>query len=78
MIVLNTPEAAEELLHNRGRKYSSRAPLHVAHDLVSDGQRLVLMPYTRECKVRVPSKPLILANQLQSSLRYHAKLSWER
>ncbi|KZT09665.1 cytochrome P450 [Laetiporus sulphureus 93-53] len=51
MIVLNTAEAADELLANRSKIYSSRATPHVAQDIVSDGQRMVFMSYTREWKV---------------------------
>ncbi|CCM07188.1 uncharacterized protein FIBRA_09529 [Fibroporia radiculosa] len=51
MIVLNTAEAADELLVNRSKVYSSRSPPHVAQDIVSDGQRMVLLPYDREWKI---------------------------
>ncbi|KAG7098797.1 hypothetical protein E1B28_000702 [Marasmius oreades] len=50
MIVLNSAEVAHEILDNRARKYSSRAPPHVAHDIMSDGQRLVFLPYDKEWK----------------------------
>ena len=53
MVVLNTAKAADELFVNRSRKYSSRASPYVAHELLSDGQRVVLMPYSKEFKVRV-------------------------
>ena len=52
MIVLNSAKAADELLVHRSRIYSSRAAPYVAHYILSDGHRLVTMPYTRECKVR--------------------------
>ena len=52
MIVLNTAEAADELLVKRGRNYSSRASPYVAHAILGDGQRVVLMPYNKEAKVR--------------------------
>ncbi|KAK7061088.1 hypothetical protein VNI00_000823 [Paramarasmius palmivorus] len=50
VVVLNSAEAAHEILDNRARIYSSRAPPHVAHDIVSDGQRLVFLPYDKEWK----------------------------
>ncbi|ESK96459.1 cytochrome p450 [Moniliophthora roreri MCA 2997] len=50
VVVLNSPEAAHEILDNRARIYSSRAPPHVAHDIMSDGQRLVFLPYDKEWK----------------------------
>ena len=53
MIVLNTAGAADEILTRRSKKYSSRASPYVAHEIVSDGQRVVLMPYSKEFKVRV-------------------------
>lgn len=51
-IFLNTAEAANELLLNRSRIYSSRTSPHVAQDLMSDGSRMVFLPYDRELKVR--------------------------
>ncbi|KAJ3557356.1 hypothetical protein NM688_g1517 [Phlebia brevispora] len=51
MVVLNTAAAADELLVHRSRHYSSRVPPYVAHEILSDSQRLVLMPYTREAKI---------------------------
>jgi Cytochrome P450 len=50
IIVLNTAEAADELLINRSRIYSNRAAPHVAQDIMSDGQRLVFFPYDRKYK----------------------------
>ncbi|KAG7086431.1 hypothetical protein E1B28_002385 [Marasmius oreades] len=50
VIVLNTAEAAHEILDNRAKTYSSRTPPHVAHDIMSDGQRFVLLPYEKEWK----------------------------
>nr|BAK09499.1 cytochrome P450 [Postia placenta] len=51
VIVLNTAEVADELLVTRSKLYSSRPDLHVASDLVSDGQRMVLMANNRELKI---------------------------
>ncbi|PCH35529.1 cytochrome P450 [Wolfiporia cocos MD-104 SS10] len=51
IIVLNTAEAADELLANRSKIYSGRPAPHVAMDIVSDGQRMVFLPYDREWKV---------------------------
>ncbi|KAJ8093602.1 hypothetical protein AAF712_002359 [Marasmius tenuissimus] len=50
VVVLNTAEAAHEILDNRAKTYSSRTPPHVAHDIMSDGQRFVLLPYEKEWK----------------------------
>ncbi|KIK64878.1 hypothetical protein GYMLUDRAFT_160779 [Collybiopsis luxurians FD-317 M1] len=50
VIVLNTAQAANDLLNTRSKIYSSRAPPHVAHDIMSDGQRLVFLPYDKEWK----------------------------
>lgn len=58
LIVLNTAEAADELLVNRGTTYSGRPSPHVAFDLVSDGQRMVLMGYNHTWRVRHPRVPL--------------------
>ncbi|KAH9829079.1 cytochrome P450 [Rhodofomes roseus] len=51
MVVLNTAEAADELLVNRGTIYSGRASPHVAMDLVSDGQRMVFLGYEHAWRV---------------------------
>ncbi|KDQ51281.1 hypothetical protein JAAARDRAFT_706542 [Jaapia argillacea MUCL 33604] len=50
VIVLNTADAADELFVRRSNIYSSRSPPHVAHDIMSAGQRLVFLPYDREWK----------------------------
>lgn len=50
VIVLNTAKAANELLIERSKIYSSRPPPHVAHDIMSAGQRLVFLPYDTEWK----------------------------
>ena len=52
LIVLNTAEAADELLVNRGTTYSGRPSPHVAFDIVSDGQRMVFMGYNHAWRVR--------------------------
>lgn len=61
LIVLNTAEAADELLVNRGATYSGRPSPHVAFDIVSDGQRMVLMGYNHVWRVRLPPVPLHIA-----------------
>ncbi|TFK36297.1 cytochrome P450 [Crucibulum laeve] len=76
VIVLNSAEAADELLTNRSKNYSSRAPPHVAHDIMSAGQRLVFLPYDKEWKVARktlqhalgpgPSKQLRSVQELES------------
>ncbi|KAF9445128.1 cytochrome P450 [Macrolepiota fuliginosa MF-IS2] len=48
VIVLNTAEAADELFVNRSKTFSSRSPPHVAHDIMSAGQRQVFLPYDKE------------------------------
>ncbi|KAF8625938.1 hypothetical protein AX17_006664 [Amanita inopinata Kibby_2008] len=50
VIVLNTADAADELFVHRSKSFSSRTPPHVAHDIVSAGQRLVFLPYGKEWK----------------------------
>lgn len=52
VIVLNTAEAADELFVNRSKNFSSRSPPHVAHDIMSAGQRQVFLPYEKEWKVK--------------------------
>ena len=52
VVVLNSAAAADELLSNRSKDYSGRATPHVAQDLMSEGQRMVLMPHDRAQKVR--------------------------
>ena len=52
MVVVNSADVADELFVNRAKIYCDRPALHVAHDILSDGLRLVTMPYNRECKVR--------------------------
>ncbi|KZT04799.1 cytochrome P450 [Laetiporus sulphureus 93-53] len=66
VIVLNTAQAANELLANRSGKYSSRAPPHVAFDLMSDGQRMVFLPYDKEWKtVRRSVQGVLGINQVK-------------
>ncbi len=48
--MLNTAEAADELFVNRSKNFSSRSPPHVAHDIMSAGQRQVFLPYDKEWK----------------------------
>ncbi|KIK51470.1 hypothetical protein GYMLUDRAFT_78193 [Collybiopsis luxurians FD-317 M1] len=50
IIVLNTAQAVNDLLNTRSKIYSSRAPPHVAYDIMSDGQRLVFLSYDKEWK----------------------------
>ena len=51
VIVLNSAEAADELLTNRSKDYSGRVAPHVSQDLMSAGQRMVFMPYDKTWKV---------------------------
>ena len=51
LIVLNSPEAVNELLTKRAVRYSSRPYLYVAHEIVSEKQRILLLPYEDEYKV---------------------------
>jgi cytochrome P450 len=51
VVVLNSPQAADELLGNRSKIYSSRVPPHIVHDLMSAGSRPVFLPYGEEWKV---------------------------
>ncbi|EPS96087.1 hypothetical protein FOMPIDRAFT_1131071 [Fomitopsis schrenkii] len=45
MVILNTAEAANELLARRSHNYSSRTSGHVAHELLHDGMGLALLTY---------------------------------
>ncbi|KAF4581583.1 hypothetical protein EYR40_009866 [Pleurotus pulmonarius] len=60
IVVLNTPEAADELFVNRSKIFSSRIAPHVAHDIMSEGQRMAFLPYNDEFKmVRKSLQPSI-------------------
>lgn len=50
VIVVNTAEAADELFITRSSQYSGRVSPHVAHDIMSDGQRLGFLPYGKDWK----------------------------
>lgn len=52
MIVLNSAEAADELLARRSNNYSNRAVPHVAHDILRDGLGITFMEYGPSWKVR--------------------------
>ncbi|KAH9831560.1 cytochrome P450 [Rhodofomes roseus] len=45
VVVLNTAEAADELLSRRSHNYSSRATPHVAQDILRDGLGLAFLKY---------------------------------
>lgn len=53
LIVINTAEAAVDLLDRRSAIYSSRNGPHFSFDLMSAGQRMVLLPYGPAWKVRI-------------------------
>lgn len=44
-VILNSQRVAYELLEKRAAIYSSRQNIPMAHDIVSRGKRMVLMPY---------------------------------
>ncbi|XXG97470.1 hypothetical protein Hte_003772 [Hypoxylon texense] len=44
-VVINTPEAIGEILEKQGVNTASKAPLPMAHDVVTGGMRLPTMPY---------------------------------
>ncbi|KAL0581499.1 hypothetical protein V5O48_000557 [Marasmius crinis-equi] len=44
IVVLNTPEATEDLLVKRNRIFTDRMSPHVAADIVSAGQRMLFLP----------------------------------
>ncbi|KAI5920400.1 cytochrome P450 [Camillea tinctor] len=44
-VILNSRRVAQELLEKRAAIYSSRQKLPMAHDIVSGGKRMLLMPY---------------------------------
>ncbi|KAJ7579229.1 cytochrome P450 [Mycena floridula] len=69
VIVLNTAEAADELFVNRGKIFSSRAPPHVAHDIMSAGQRQVFLPYNKEWKASRKSAQAALSPTASKQLR---------
>ncbi|KZP07622.1 cytochrome P450 [Athelia psychrophila] len=50
-VALNSAEAADQLLVSRGLIYSSRPNVHVAQDIMSNGQRLGLQEYNEQLKV---------------------------
>ncbi|KAF8074119.1 cytochrome P450 [Lyophyllum atratum] len=85
LIVLNTAEAADELFVNRGRTFSSRSPPHVAHDIMSAGQRMVFLPYDKEWKTARqslqnaigpgPSKKLRPIQDMESCVLIHDLLA---
>ncbi|KAF9464067.1 cytochrome P450 [Collybia nuda] len=85
VIVLNTAEATDELLVNRSSNFSSRSPPHVAHDIMSAGQRQVFLPYGKEWKAcrrslqtsvaPGPSKRLRPLQELESRVLLHDFLS---
>ncbi|KAF8881878.1 cytochrome P450 [Infundibulicybe gibba] len=87
VIVLNTAEAADELFVNRSKTFSSRSPPHVAHDIMSAGQRQVFLPYDREWKAARrslqpalgpgPSKRLRISQDLESRVLLHDILCHE-
>ena len=52
IIVLNSVEAADELLGKRSGNYSNRAVPHVAHDILRDGLGITFMEYGPQWKVR--------------------------
>jgi hypothetical protein len=51
MIILNSAEAVDEFFVARGKMYSTRSAPHVAHDIMSAGQRLLFLPYDKKLKV---------------------------
>lgn len=62
MVVLNTAEAANELLARRSHNYSSRTSGHVAHDILHDGMGLALLTYDapwKVCTLAFPPLPAV-------------------
>ena len=53
VIILNSAEAADELLSKRSGIYSSRAIPHVAHDILRDGLGITFLEYGPAWKVRL-------------------------
>jgi len=45
LIILSSPEAIKELLDKRSNIYSSRPNLYISQNLISGGNRMVLMKY---------------------------------
>lgn len=52
VVVLNTAEAANEILSRRSLNYATRTSGHVAHDILHDGMGLALLAYAPPWKVR--------------------------
>lgn len=69
VIVLNTAQASNELLNERSKIYSSRPPPHVAHDIMSAGQRLVFLPYDKEWKTARRTLISAIGPQASKALR---------
>ncbi|TFK52653.1 cytochrome P450 [Heliocybe sulcata] len=74
VIVLNTADATDELFIKRSNFYSSRAPPHVAHDIMSAGQRMVFLPYDKEWKTARKSLQGALGPNSSKKLRPQQEL----
>ncbi|PFH48603.1 hypothetical protein AMATHDRAFT_81709 [Amanita thiersii Skay4041] len=69
MIVLNTAEAANEILVTRSRTFSSRTPPHIAQDIMSAGQRMVFLPYSKEWKIARKSVQSVIGSGPAKKIR---------
>ncbi|KAF8815175.1 cytochrome P450 [Phlegmacium glaucopus] len=69
MIVLNTARAANKLFYERSKIYSSRAPPHAAHDILSAPQQLVFLPYDTEWKTARKTLISAIGPQTSKALR---------
>ena len=67
MIVLNSVEAADELLGKRSSNYSNRAVPHVAHDILRDGLGITFMEYGPSWKVCC-GRSLVVARHTETLL----------
>jgi hypothetical protein len=56
VIVVNSPEALNDLYVKRGQKYSSRPRVSSQATLITQGARIVNMPYGDQWRVRVISE----------------------
>ena len=79
VIVLNSVEAADELLARRSSNYSNRPIPHVAHDILRDGLGITFMEYGPSGKVR-PANLLgvSLNDSINCMLRSSASLCKQR
>lgn len=66
-VVLNSSETARELLERRGRLYISRPEFPVTQDILSRGNRIVMMGYTERWRaLRKIMHRLLMASNVRT------------